>query len=116
AYAVLRIVQKEIKRRTGLDASAAEIAAGCHGALTSSMTMTAATDGNHGRSVAWGPQVFGCRCVIYMPDTVSIGRVHAIESYGGEVRRLAGTYDDCVRQAAADATREGWHVVSDTSY
>lgn len=116
AYAVLRIIQKQIMARTGLVASAAEIAAGCHAGLTSGMTMTAATDGNHGRSVAWGARTFGCRCVIYMPETVSLGRVDAIESYGGEVRRLVGTYDDCVRQAAADAEREGWHVVSDTSY
>ena len=116
AYAVLRIVQKEIAARTGRQARAAEIAAGQYASLTSTMTMTAATDGNHGRSVAWGARTFGCRCTIYMPETVSIGRVHAIESYGGTVRRLAGTYDDCVRQAAADAAREGWHVVSDTSY
>jgi diaminopropionate ammonia-lyase len=116
AYAVLRIVQKEIERRAGRAASAAEISAARFRDITSGMTMTAATDGNHGRSVAWGARTFGCRCVIYMPETVSIGRVHAIESYGGKVRRLAGTYDDCVRQAAADAAREGWHVVSDTSY
>jgi diaminopropionate ammonia-lyase len=32
------------------------------------------------------------------------------------VRRVPGTYDDSVRQAAADAAREGWTVVSDTSY
>jgi len=116
AYAVLRIVQKEITRRTGRQASAAEIAAGRFNDITATITMTAATDGNHGRSVAWGSRTFGCRCVIYMPQTVSIGRVHAIESYGGSVRRLPGTYDDCVRQAATDAAGQGWHVVSDTSY
>ena len=116
AYAVLRIVQHEIKARTGRDASAAEIASGRHAGLTATMTMTAATDGNHGRSVAWGARTFGCRCVIYMPQTVSIGRVHAIEHYGGSVRRLPATYDDCVRRAASDAANNGWHVVSDTSY
>ena len=116
AYAVLRIVQKQIRERTGIEASAAEITAGAYRDLTSCMTMTAATDGNHGRSVAWGARTFGCRCVIYMPQTVSIGRVHAIEAYGGTVRRLPCTYDDCVREAAAEAAREGWHVVSDTSY
>ena len=116
AYAVLRVVQKEIRARTGQAAPSQEIAAGRFAAITSGMTMTAATDGNHGRSVAWGARTFGCRCVIYMPATVSMGRVRAIETYGGTVRRLPGTYDDCVRQAAADASANGWHVVSDTAY
>jgi diaminopropionate ammonia-lyase len=80
------------------------------------ITVTCATDGNHGRSVAWGAQRCGCRCVIYIHATVSEGRKAAIEAYGAEVRRVAGNYDDSVRQAAADAATHGWIVVSDTSY
>ncbi len=80
------------------------------------VTVTCATDGNHGRSVAWGARIFGCRCVIYVHAAVSEGRCRAIEAYGAEVRRVAGTYDDAVRQAAADAAAQGWQVVSDTSY
>jgi diaminopropionate ammonia-lyase len=80
------------------------------------ITVTCATDGNHGRSVAWGAQRAGCRCVIYIHAHVSLNRQRAIEAYGAEVRRVPGTYDDSVRQAAADAAREGWIVVSDTSY
>jgi diaminopropionate ammonia-lyase len=80
------------------------------------ITVTCATDGNHGRSVAWGAQRCGCRCVIYIHATVSEGRKAAIEAYGAEMRRVAGNYDDSVRQAAADAAAQGWIVVSDTSY
>lgn len=80
------------------------------------ITVCCATDGNHGRSVAWGAQRFGANCVIYIHATVSRGREAAIARYGAEVRRVAGTYDDAVHQAAADAAREGWVVVSDTSY
>ncbi|MEZ5848498.1 MAG: diaminopropionate ammonia-lyase [Geminicoccaceae bacterium] len=80
------------------------------------ITVTCATDGNHGRSVAWGAERFGCRCVIYIHKHVSEGRRAAIEAFGAEVRRVDGTYDDSVRQAATDAAREGWTVVSDTSY
>jgi diaminopropionate ammonia-lyase len=54
--------------------------------------------------------------VIYVHAAVSEGRCRAIEAYGAEVRRVAGTYDDAVRQAAADAAAQGWQVVSDTSY
>ncbi len=80
------------------------------------MTVCCATDGNHGRSVAWGAQRFGCRCVIFVHRTVSQGRVDAIARYGAEVRRVPGTYDDAVREAARVAEEEGWFVVSDTSW
>lgn len=80
------------------------------------VTVTCATDGNHGRSVAWGAQRFGCRCRIYIHATVSEGRKRAIEAFGAEVVRTPGNYDDSVRQAATDAAQNGWHVVSDTSY
>lgn len=80
------------------------------------VTVTCATDGNHGRSVAWGAQRFGCRCVIFIHQTVSPGRAEAIARYGAEVRRVAGTYDDAVREAARVAAAEGWFVVSDTSW
>jgi diaminopropionate ammonia-lyase len=75
-----------------------------------------ATDGNHGRSVAWGAREAGLRCVIYVHEGVSEGRAQAIRGFGAEVRRVGGNYDDSVRIAAADAAREGWTVVSDTSW
>jgi diaminopropionate ammonia-lyase len=75
-----------------------------------------ATDGNHGRSVAWGAREAGLRCVIYVHEGVSEGRAAAIRAFGAEVRRVGGNYDDSVRIAAADAAREGWTVVSDTSW
>jgi len=80
------------------------------------VTVACATDGNHGRSVAWGAQMAGCRCVIYIHKGVSEARKLAIEAFGAEVRRCDGDYDASVRIAAIDAEREGWIVVSDTSY
>lgn len=115
AYAVFRLLQ-QILRTNKLTVASADLTSGRHAALTSNITVTCATDGNHGRSVAWGARTFGCRCVIYVHATVSEGRCAAIAAYGAEVRRVRGTYDDAVRQAAHDAAAEGWHVVSDTSY
>lgn len=80
------------------------------------LTVCCATDGNHGRSVAWGAAMFGARAVIFIHATVSEGRRRAIEAYGADVVRTAGNYDDSVREAEATAAREGWQVVSDTSY
>jgi diaminopropionate ammonia-lyase len=129
AYAVLRLLQRHIlagvpppfpppqagEDQAGSAISARELASGRHAELASRVTVTCATDGNHGRSVAWGARTFGCKCVIYLPDVVSQGRCRAIEAYGAHVRRVAGTFDDAVRKAAADAAANAWHVISDTA-
>ncbi len=91
-------------------------AARSRGEQQDTITVTCATDGNHGRAVAWGAQRFRCRCVIIVHETVSQGRVDAIAAYGAEVRRVPGTYDDAVREASHLAATHGWHVVSDTSW
>jgi diaminopropionate ammonia-lyase len=80
------------------------------------ITVTCATDGNHGRAVAWGAARFGCRCVIFVHAGVSVGRRRAIEAFGAEVRVVPGTYDDAVRRSAEVAAAEGWVLVSDTSW
>ncbi|MBN8874996.1 MAG: diaminopropionate ammonia-lyase [Rhodospirillales bacterium] len=117
AYAVANLLTNALARSgVAAAASSADLAAGRYRAATEAITVTCATDGNHGRSVAWGAQRFGCRCVIFVHATVSQGRVDAIARYGAEVRRVAGTYDDSVREAARQAEAEGWFVVSDTSY
>lgn len=116
AYAVFKLLRQAIRDRKGVTASSNDLTSGRYSDIAGAITVTCATDGNHGRSVAWGAQTFGCRCVIYVHATVSEGRCRAIESYGAEVRRVAGTYDDAVRRAAADAAAAGWFVVSDTSY
>ncbi|HRP97224.1 MAG TPA: diaminopropionate ammonia-lyase [Rhodocyclaceae bacterium] len=117
AYAVFRLIQKAVAaRHNGHVPGAAEILSGAYRDIVSALTVTCATDGNHGRSVAWGAQLFGCRCVIYIHATVSDGRRDAIAHYGAEVVRVPGNYDDSVRHAAAEAERNGWTVVSDTTY
>ena len=101
AYAVALAVAAERDRR---------------GVSASEVTVTCATDGNHGRAVAWGAARAGCRAVIYVHATVSQGRVDAIARFGAEVRRVPGTYDDAVRAASMEAEAQGWTVVSDTSW
>ena len=117
AYAVLRLLARAIARQDGgQNVSAADILSGRWRHVVQHMTVTCATDGNHGRSVAWGAQMFGCRCVIYIHATVSEGRRAAIARYGADVIRVQGNYDDSVRHADAQAKANGWTVVSDTTY
>ena len=80
------------------------------------ITVCCATDGNHGRSVAWGAELFGASCVIFVHETVSQSRCEAIAAFGAKVSRVKGNYDDSVREAQRQAEANRWHVVSDTSY
>ncbi len=80
------------------------------------MTFAAASDGNHGRAVAWTARRLGQRAVIYMPRGTVPARVAMIESEGARVVVTEGTYDDCVRWIARDAEARGWVVISDTAY
>lgn len=116
AYAVQQLLRQEIGRLSGQTVSLADIRAGRFPELAQGITVATATDGNHGRSVAWGAGRFGCRCVIYVHREVSEGRCRAMADYGAEVIRVDGNYDDSVRRAQSDATENGWFIVSDTSY
>jgi len=115
AYAVANLLIKKLKEM-GIEVNSSDLIAGTHIELTSEITVCCATDGNHGRSVAWGAQKFGCNCEIYIHRNVSIGREKAIARYGAEVNRIEGNYDDSVRIAAEVAEENSYYVVSDTSY
>lgn len=117
AYAVAGVLSAELARRgAALSATTADLFAGRYAADTRNITVACATDGNHGRSVAWGAQRFGAACAIFVHEGVSEGRIDAIARFGAAIHVVPGTYDDAVRAAAAEAERQGWFVVSDTSW
>ncbi|MEM5329266.1 diaminopropionate ammonia-lyase [Paraburkholderia sp. JHI2823] len=116
AYAVLRYLKKEVSRQLGVEPGTSALTRGEHREITEMLTVVCATDGNHGKSVAWGAKTFGCKCVIYVHAHVSQARRDAIAAYGATVLEVKGTYDDAVRTAADDALENVWQVVSDTSY
>jgi len=116
AYAVLRILQKHLAQAHGIEgATAADLIAGAHRGHVAGVTVCCATDGNHGRSVAWGAKMFGCACRIYIHENVSPERERAIAAYGAVMVRLPGDYDRSVRVCAEDAARNGWALVADTN-
>ncbi|MCR4158024.1 diaminopropionate ammonia-lyase [Kerstersia gyiorum] len=80
------------------------------------MTVTCATEGNHGRSVAWGAQRAGVDCVIFLHAGVSPAREAAIAQYGARIIRVPGDYDDAVRACAQVAAQNGWQIISDTTW
>ncbi|MCB2130629.1 MAG: diaminopropionate ammonia-lyase [Rhodobacteraceae bacterium] len=116
SYAALRVLQREISKRVGKEVSPADIRAGKFRDEAAKITLVSATDGNHGRSLAWGCQRFGAPCRIYIHAEVSEGRAVAMRHLGAEVIRIDGDYDDSVDLARDEAEENGWFVVSDTSW
>jgi diaminopropionate ammonia-lyase len=116
-FGVLQVLRQALRDRAGIDAvSGLDLIAGAHREVVSEVTVACATDGNHGRAVAWAANLFGCRCVVYLPSEASPGREDAIAAHGAEVVRVAGTYDEAVRRADVDARQYGMRVVSDHAY
>ncbi|HZJ48266.1 MAG TPA: diaminopropionate ammonia-lyase [Acidimicrobiia bacterium] len=112
-------IYKFIKSKLGLDdqdLSFEELVSESTRARLGDITFATATDGNHGRGVAWGASKLNCKSVIYVHKDTSIARIKAIESYGADVHIIDGTYDDAVHQANVDAEANGWQIISDTSW
>ncbi|MFT3974957.1 MAG: diaminopropionate ammonia-lyase [Amaricoccus sp.] len=116
SYAVLAALRMRLEAagRVPFPGTAA-IIAGESRDLIASVTIATATDGNHGKSVAWGASTFGCRCKIYLHEHVSAEREHEIARFGAEIVRVPGGYDDAVAACARDSLANGWALVADTS-
>jgi diaminopropionate ammonia-lyase len=76
-----------------------------------------ATDGNHGRGVAWAASQYGCKSYIYMTMGTAQSRVDAIKAVGAEEVVVTDmNYDDTVRLAAKLADENGWKLTQDTAW
>jgi diaminopropionate ammonia-lyase len=79
------------------------------------LTLTTATDGNHGRGVARAAALLGFDAVIYVPAGTARARIEAIEGEGARVVVHPGNYDAAVAQAAADAGTHDRVTVADVA-
>lgn len=116
AYAVAQQLLHVISQQTGQRPKMNELFGHRFDEVVSGVTVATATDGNHGRSVAWGAQQFGCHCVIYIHADVSRSREQTMAKLGADVRRISGNYDDSLKEAAKAALQHDWIIVSDNSY
>ena len=80
------------------------------------ITFVTATDGNHGRGVAWAANQLGQKAVVYMPKGSSKTRLENIRKEGAEASIIDGNYDDAVRLSDEMAKKHGWVVVQDTAW
>ena len=76
-----------------------------------------ATDGNHGKGVAWASSIFGCKSHVFMPKGTVEARRKAIEDAGADTAVITDlNYDQVVDYAGKLAQEKGWILVQDTSW
>lgn len=80
------------------------------------VTFVTATDGNHGRGVAWVANKLRQKSVVYMPKGSAKMRFDAIAREGADVSITDLNYDDAVRLANKGAEEHGWIMVQDTAW
>lgn len=115
SYAIYQCM-KARWQRADEDIDVAELTSPAAKEALGSLTFAAATDGNHGRGVAWVADKLGLRSVIYVPRDTSPARIQAIEERGAEVSVIDGTYDEAVERIRADAEANEWQVIADTAW
>ncbi|MBP3869394.1 MAG: diaminopropionate ammonia-lyase [Faecalicoccus sp.] len=80
------------------------------------LEVVTATDGNHGRGIAWACRQFGIKAHVFMPKGSSTERLANIQALGADAQITNLNYDDCVRYAAKCAKEKGWKLVQDTAW
>ena len=80
------------------------------------LTFITATDGNHGRGVAWTANRLGADCVVYMPKGSAQERLENIRRLGARASITDLNYDEAVRLANDEAEANGWVMVQDTAW
>lgn len=79
-------------------------------------TFYTATDGNHGRGVAWAANKLGQKSVVLMPKGSTLTRLNNIRAENAEASITQENYDECVRMAAKMADETGGVIVQDTAW
>lgn len=80
------------------------------------ITFTTATDGNHGRGIAWAANRLGQKSKVFMPEGTVLERLENIRKEGSDADIYEMNYDDCVREAAKYAQEHNGALVQDTSW
>jgi len=80
------------------------------------ITCITATDGNHGKAVAWAAKQLGCRAIIFMPRGTTSARLDSIRDLGADASIIDGNFDDAVQLAADRARRNRWLLIQDTAW
>ena len=79
------------------------------------ITVSSATAGNHGRSVAWGAKRLKLGCKIFVSRNVSQTRVNEIKKFDAQVIKVNGNYEDSLKECQKLSKINNWKIVQDVS-
>ncbi len=114
SYAIYRFLKKRYEQVTGVEME--NLFSPNVKKTLPLYTFCTATDGNHGRAVAWMANKLNQKAVIYIPSDTVTARIESIKKEGAKVVLVNGSYDDAVKMAFDEAKKNDWQVISDTSY
>ena len=80
------------------------------------ITVSTATAGNHGRSVAWGARRLGLKCKIFISEFVSDARGQAMSELGADVIKVKGNYEKSLMECIQQSTKNNWQIVQDVAW
>ncbi len=80
------------------------------------ITVSTATAGNHGRSVAWGAKRLGLKCKIFISEYVSDARGKAMEALGADVVKVKGNYEKSLIECIKQSLENNWQIVQDVAW
>ncbi len=115
-FAVYRFIREKLGLDEDQELTYAQLMSDDVQAQLQDVIFATATDGNHGRGVAWAASQLGCKAIIYVHKDTTQARIDSITEKGAEVHVIDGTYDDAVKQITIDAQKNKWQIISDTSW
>ena len=80
------------------------------------VTFVTATDGNHGRGVAWMANKLKQKSVVYMPKGSAEERLNNILKENADASITDMNYDGAVHLAERNAQKYGWVLMQDTAW
>ena len=80
------------------------------------ITVSTATAGNHGRSVAWGAKKLDIKCKIFISEYVSYERGKVMEQLGADVVRVKGNYENSLIECIKKSTENNWKIIQDVAW
>lgn len=116
SYAIYRFIKKRFEETFGVMFQLGQL---YDKAILNQLNLppfATATDGNHGRAVAWFARILGLEAIIYIPQDAVPARIENIKKEGAKVIEVDGSYDQTVRSCAEDAKNFGYQVIADTAY
>ena len=80
------------------------------------ITVSSATAGNHGKSVAWGAKNLGLNCKIFISENVSETRAEEMRNLNAEVIRVKGNYEDSLNFCKEESKKNDWEIIQDVAW